>query len=265
MLQYDFMKYALVAVLVITPLFGMIGTMIVHKKMAFFSDALGHSALTGIALGVVLGVSNVNLALIAFAVIFALLLNKIKQSNLLATDTIISVFSSLSIAIGLAILSLGGNFAKYSNLMVGDILSVTPQEIGYLGAIFVVAAVFWVSCFNWLHAVSISPTLAATGGIRKDWIENLFCVIVAVIVMLSIRWVGILLINALLILPAAAAKNISSNMREYHLFAVVFSMFSGVAGLIISFYVRAAAGPVIVIISALLFFITFLYSKKYMI
>lgn len=264
MLQHDFMKYAFMAILVITPLFGIMGTMIVHKKMAFFSDALGHSALTGIAIGVILGVNNVNFSLILFAILFSLILNKIKQSNLVATDTIISVFSSLSIAVGLAILSKGGNFSKYSGLLVGDILSITPKEIGYLIGIFLVTIIFWVLCFNKLHGISIDPVLARTIGIKIPIIENIFVITIAIIVMLSIRSVGILLINALLILPAASSRNVSVNMREYHLFSVIFSMFSGIAGLFISFYMKVATGPMIVIISSILFFSTFVYSRKYM-
>ena len=120
-LQYDFMKYAVLAILVITPLFGFMGTMIVNRKMAFFSDALGHSALTGIAVGVVLGVNNTSISMVIFAVIFALLLNQISSRVSASTDTVISVFSSCSIALGLAILSRGGNFSKYSGILVGDI------------------------------------------------------------------------------------------------------------------------------------------------
>ena len=128
-LSFDFMRNALIAVLIITPLFGIMGTMIVNKKMAYFSDALGHSALTGIAVGVVFGVGDTSLSMVIFAIIFALLLNKIGSMNMASTDTIISVFSSCSVAIGLAILSKGGNFSKYSSILVGDVLSITKKEI----------------------------------------------------------------------------------------------------------------------------------------
>ena len=131
-LSFDFMRNALIAVLIITPLFGIMGTMIVNKKMAYFSDALGHSALTGIAVGVVFGVGDTSLSMVIFAIIFALLLNKIGSMNMASTDTIISVFSSCSVAIGLAILSKGGNFSKYSSILVGDVLSITKKEILYL-------------------------------------------------------------------------------------------------------------------------------------
>ncbi|MDE7211520.1 MAG: metal ABC transporter permease, partial [Lachnospiraceae bacterium] len=120
-IQYDFMKNALLAVLIITPLFGILGTMIVNNRMAFFSDALGHSALTGMAVGILFGMSDASLSMVIFAVAFALLLNKIRHSGIAANDTVISVFSSLSTALGLVILSRGGSFSKYSALLVRSV------------------------------------------------------------------------------------------------------------------------------------------------
>ena len=132
--SYAFMKNALLAMLLITPLFGVLGTMAVDNKMAFFSDALGHSALTGIAIGVVLGVSSQQASMLAFGIVWALLITRIKQRNTASADTVISVFSSTSIALGLVILARGGAFAKYSSYLVGDILAVTPQDLLYLAA-----------------------------------------------------------------------------------------------------------------------------------
>lgn len=261
-LEYDFMKQALIAVLIITPLFGILGTMIVNNKMAFFSDALGHSALTGMAIGVLCGIKDTNISMIIFAIIFALLLNKISSSIKGATDTIISVFSSCSMAIGLAILSKGGNFSKYSSLLVGDILSITRKEILYLVLIFIATLVFWILCYNQLQAVSLHRTLAKSRHIRVSLMENLFSIFIALVVMLSIKWVGILIINALLILPAASSRNISGNVREYHLFAVIFSMFSGVLGLMISYFTNVATGPMIVIIASVIFFATYFYGRN---
>lgn len=255
-ISYDFMKNALLAVLIITPLFGILGTMIVNNRMAFFSDALGHSALTGMAIGILFGIADTSLAMVLFAIAFALLLNKIKHSGIVANDTVISVFSSLSTALGLVILSRGGNFSKYSALLVGDILSITPAEIFRLLLIFVVTLLFWGLAFNKLHAVSMNTSLAKSKRIPVMLFDNLFVVLIAVIVMLSIKWVGILIINALLILPAASARNLSSNMREYHFFSLVFSVFSGILGLVLSYYLNMATGPMIVVVAALLFFVT---------
>lgn len=260
--QYDFMRRAFVAILVITPLLGILGTMIVHKKMAYFSDALGHSALTGIAIGVVLGVMDTNVSMVIFAIVFAFLLNQINRKNLAATDTIISVFASCSTAIGLAILSRGGNFSKYSGILVGDILSITSKEILYLVVIFAVTGVFWCVAVNKLNAISIHPTLAKSRNISVRLVEDIFAVIIALIVTLSIKWIGILLINALLILPAASSRNISSNMREYHGFSVLFSVFSGIIGLVISYFTNVATGPMIVIVASVIYFATYLYGKE---
>lgn len=261
-LHYDFMKYAFLAILIITPLFGLMGTMIVNRKMAFFSDALGHSALTGIAVGVVLGVNDTNISMVVFAIVFALLLNQISSRVAASTDTVISVFSSFSIAIGLAILSKGGNFSKYSSILVGDILSITPQELWYLLLILLVTLLFWLFGFNKLLAVSLNRTLAKSRHISAAWMENLFAVLTALIVMLSIKWVGILIINALLILPAAAARNISENMREYHFFSILFSVFSGNLGLVISYYVNVATGPTIVILASIIYFVTYWWGRR---
>ena len=221
-LQYDFMRNALIAVLIITPLFGIMGTMIVNKKMAYFSDALGHSALTGIAVGVVCGMADTSLAMVIFAIVFALLLNKIGSLNTASTDTIISVFSSCSVAIGLAILSKGGNFSKYSSILVGDVLSITKTEIVYLIVIFVVTIVFWVFCFNKLNAICIHRSVAKSKGIHVRLLDNLFAVLVALIVMLSIKWIGILIINALLILPAASSLKPAVFASDLSVFASCF-------------------------------------------
>ncbi len=261
-LDYDFMKLALIAILIITPLFGIMGTMIVNKKMAYFSDALGHSALTGIAVGVVCGIGDTSISMVIFAIVFALLLNGIGSLNLASTDTIISVFSSCSVAIGLAILSKGGNFSKYSSILVGDVLSITSKEIFYLLGIFVVTIIFWIAGFNWLNAICIHKSVAKSKGIPVKLMENIFAVLVALIVTLSIKWVGILIINALLILPAASSRNISSNMREYHLFSLIFSVFSGVLGLFVSYYTNVATGPMIVIIASVIYFATLIYGRK---
>ena len=259
-LEYGFMKNALAAVIIITPLFGLMGTMIVNKKMAYFSDALGHSALTGIAAGVVFGVQNTSISMVVFAVIFALLLNKIAESST-AVDTIISVFSSCSVAVGLVILSKGGNFSRYSSILVGDVLSITKQEIGYLAVIFVVTVVFWFFGFNWLNSVCIHKALAGSKGIPVKLMDDIFAVLTALIVVLSIKWVGILIINALLILPAASARNISENMREYHFFSLLFALFSGVLGLVLSYYTSVATGPMIVILASVIYFATYFWGQ----
>ena len=142
-INYTFMKNALLAIVLVTPVFAILGTMVVNNKMAFFSDALGHSALTGIAIGMVLGITNINIGMILFAIVFALLLNYVKNKTSYGADTIISVFSSIAIALGLAMLAQSGNFNKYSSYLVGDILSITNAEIFYVLIAAIVVYTFW--------------------------------------------------------------------------------------------------------------------------
>lgn len=151
----------------------------------------------------------------------------------------------------------GGNFNKYSSYLVGDILSISNTEILYLFLAFVAVLVFWYFTFNKLNLLSINTTLAKSRGVNTKLIDNIFVILIAVIVMISIRWIGILLINSLLILPAASSRNIAKSMRSYHLLSVVFSLFSGIAGLIISYYWNIPTGSMIVLISGAIYFITF--------
>lgn len=260
--QYGFMRNAFFAVLLIMPLFALLGTMVVNNGMAFFSDALGHSALTGVGIGVLLGLSEYSVAMIAFAIVFALLMNRIRHSRLSSTDTVIGVFSSCGVALGLVILSRGGGFAQYQSLLIGDILSITERELVLLAVTLAVTAGLWLVCFNALHAVSVSPALARSKGLPVGLLDNLFVVLIAVVVMLAIRWVGLLIINAMLILPAAASRNVAAGMRSYHLLALIFGVFSGVVGLLMSYFNAVAAGPTIVLIAAALYFGTFLLRGK---
>lgn len=260
--EYKFMINALIAVLLITPLMGILGTMAVNNKMAFFSDALGHSAFTGIALGVLLGVKNDLISLIAFGVFISLVITRVKNKGNTSSDTVISVFSSTGVAVGLLILSYGGAFSKYSAYLVGDILSITATEIAGLFLTLSAVVVIWIFIYNKLLIISVNRELAASRGIKTYFYENVFVVLVAVVVMISIKWVGILLINSLLILPAASARNIAKNSRGYLALSVLISLIGGVAGLFISFYADTSAGATVVTVLAAIFFATYLFRKK---
>jgi len=261
-IQYNFMKNALIAVLFVSPLFALLGTMAVNDKMAFFSDALGHSVFTGIAIGVILGLQNPVISMLAFAVILGLAISRVKESGTASTDTIISVFSSISIALGIVILSRNGGFAKYTSYLTGDILTVRPAEIAAVFVTLVIAYILWIKIYNNLLLVSINQSFASSRGINCRLTENIFVVMVAAAVMLSVKWIGILTINSLLILPAAAARNIALNSKQYHFYSLFIGLFSGIAGLILSFYADTSAGASMVLVSAGVYFITLLIKNK---
>ncbi len=261
-LQFTFMKNAFLAILLLTPLLGLLGTMAVNQQMAFFSDALGHSALTGIGLGIILGVGNDLVSMLVFGIIWAVLISVVRYTASASADTVISVCSSTSVALGLLILSRGGGFARYSSLLIGDILAVTPADILYLLIALIVGTGIWMVLYNGLMLTSINSSLARSRGVKTRLYEISFSVLVAVAVMLAIRWVGVLLINALLILPAASARNVARSSRQHAVMSVLFALVSGMAGLFSSYAWDTSAGAAIIIYAALIYAVTLLLKRR---
>ena len=263
MLHWDFMKNALLALLLMAPLFGLMSTMIVTGRMSFFSDALGHSAFTGIAIGAICGIASPTLAAVLFSVAFALLFSYVRSRSNQAADTLIGVFSSSAVALGIFVGTMGGgSFTKYNKYLIGDILSVTPEEIGLLALVLLAVILFWVLCANRLTLTAIHPQLASSRGIPVRMSQTVFTVAIAVVVTLSISSVGLLILNSLLVLPAAAARNVSLNLRQYHGFSVLFALLAGVSGLVVSYYTGCSAGAAISLILAAVFALTFCLRKR---
>lgn len=258
-----FMKNALITVLLVTPLFGLLGTAVVNNKMAFYSEALGHSALTGIAIGVIFGLNNPLVSMVSFSIILAIGISLVKSSGTASSDTVIGVFSAAAVSLGIVILSRGGGFNKYSGYLIGDLLSITPNEIIMLAIAFVVVLILWGLIFNKLLLLSINPSLAHSRGINVRLYETIFAVIMAVTVTVSIQWVGLLIITSLLVLPAAAARNVSKNVRQYTFISVAITLISGVTGLMLSYYWDTATGATIVLVTACFYIATFLLKPQF--
>lgn len=257
-----FMKNALLAVLVVTPLFGLLSTMVVESRMAFFSDALGHSAFTGMAIGALCGLAQPVGAAVLFSVVIALLFTLVRQKTHMASDTAISVFSSAAVALGIFLSTLGGqSFTKFNNLLIGDILSVAPGEIGLLALILLGLLVLWITSFNQMMLSSVHLALADSRGIRVVWKNFLFTAAIAVVVTITMTWVGLLVINALLVLPGAAARNVARNLPQYHLVSVLGGVVCGIGGLMVSYYLGTSTGASITLLLALWFFLTLLLKR----
>ena len=262
MLSWNFMKNAMLAILLMAPLFGLLSTMVVTGRMSFFSDALGHSSFTGIAIGAICGAAAPIWVAVIFSVAFALLFSYVRSRSSHAADTLIGVFSSTAVALGIFVATLGGgSFTKYNKYLIGDILSVTPAEIGLLALTLAAVAVFWVLCSNKLTLVNIHPALASSRGMRVATIQTLFTTLIALVVTLSISSVGLLILNSLLVLPGASARNVAKDLRQYHIYSVVFALVSGIGGLTASYYWGTSAGAAISLCLALIFAVTFACRK----
>jgi len=263
MLRWGFMKNALLAILIMAPLFGLLSTMIVTGKMSFFSDALGHSAFTGIAIGCICGLVAPTGMAVVFSIVFSLLFSFVRSRSNQSADTIIGVFSSASVALGIFIATLGGSsFSKYNTYLIGDILSVTPGQIGVLVLVLAGVVVFWFLFANQLTLTLIHPQLASSRGLQVGFSQALFNTAIAVVVTLVIPSVGLLILNSLLVLPAAAARNVSRNLKQYHIVSVLFALLAGIGGLVVSYYLGCSAGAAISLILALIFAVSFCLRKR---
>lgn len=252
-LSPNFMKNAFFAVLLAAPLFGAMGTVVVTNQMAFFSDAIGHSALAGIAIGVLFGIKEPTVAMVLFSVFLGFAIMLVKSKGNSSADTIIGVFSSTATALGVVLLTSNSNFAKYSRYLVGDLLSIEPKEIWLLLATNVFLILIFVFFYNKILLTSLHRTFAKSRGVKVFFIEQLTALVIAVIVTISIRWTGLLVINSLLVLPAASARMNTKNAKSYIGLSILFSLFASVAGLIISYYCGTATGATIVLVCSVIF------------
>ena len=262
-----FMKNALLAVLVIAPLFGILSTLVVQSRMSFFSDALGHSAFTGIAIGALCGLAEPMWGAVVFALVFSLLFTFIRRKSALASDTVIGVFSSTAVALGIFIATLGGGsvcvvYWRDVLEMIREFLSVEPGKIALLAAILAVILVLWVCAYNTLLLSALHPALADSRGVRVFWQEAVLNAAIAVVVTLSMTWVGLLVINSLLVLPAASARNLARNTRQYHLFSVAGALVCSIGGLMTSYYIGASAGAAITLYLAVYFALSMVFRRK---
>ena len=241
-LGLDFMKNALLAVLLMAPLFGLLSTMIVTGRMSFFSDALGHSGFTGIAIGALCGAVQPIYFAVGLSVLFALLFSFVRSRTSQSADTIIGVFSSTAVALGIFIVTLGGrSFTKFNRYLIGDILSVTPGEIGLLALVL----------------LAVVLQLASSRGIATKRNETLFTVAIAIVVTLAMSWVGLMVINSLLVLPAAASRNLARNLRQYHLFSILSALGCSLLGLMTAYVLGCSAGATIAMYLAAYFAVSF--------
>ena len=260
--HYEFMRNALLAVLLVSPLFALLGCMVINNQMTFFSEALGHAALTGIAIGAVAGLVDPTWAMLVFAGALTVVITALRRYSAASTDTIVGLVMAFSVALGLVILSKYGGINKYSKFLIGDILTISRPEIARLIVVIGAVLVLWVFFFNKLFIVSLNRSLAQSRGINVWLVEFIFSLTVALVVTISIQWIGLLVINSMLILPAAASRNVAGNVSGYTLNAVIISVIAGVSGLIISFCFGTATGATIVLISMGFFIASLIWRMR---
>jgi zinc transport system permease protein len=259
--HFSFMQNALLAILLVSPLFALIGTLVISNQMAFFSEAIGHATLTGIAIGAVLGLSDPTWALMGFCILLALVVTLLRRYSKVSADTLIGLVMAFAVALGVVILSRGGGFAKYAGFLIGDLLTITPAEILRLALILLLVGVLWIVYFNRFVLTFLNRSLAQSRGVNIWAMEAFFASIVALVVAVSIPWVGLLVVNSLLIIPAATSRNLALNSRQYLLIAAGFSVVAGISGLVLSFYWGTATGATVVLVALVLYAFSFVLRR----
>lgn len=249
-----FMRRALAVALLLSPLCALLGVFVTARKMSFFSDTIAHAALAGIAAGVWLGWSDPTIPMVAVSLLVASAILWLKENTDLVTDTIMALLLSGSVAVGMIILSMKrGSPGQIQGYLFGDILAVEDKDIWIAAAMFVIisAGVFWK--LNWLALITAHEEMARVCGVPVRRMNYLFVVVLTLAVAVSIRLLGIILVTALVVIPPAAARNLSRNLRQHIWLSLLFGGLGGAGGTILSYRLNAPCGPSIVLVCIAIF------------
>jgi zinc transport system permease protein len=260
---YEFVINAVLCALVIGPLLGCMGTMIVAKRMAFFSQAIGNAALTGVAIGVLIGESYTApyVSMFSFCLVFGIVLNYTKTRTRLSTDALIGVFLSISLAVGASLVlyvSARVNTHILESVMFGSILTVNNLDMNVLLVVTLITAALGLPFFNRILLGSLNPSLAQVRGVNVQALEYLFIILVTLVTVACVKIIGAVLVEALLLIPAAAARNITRGLRSFVWTTMALSLLSCLGGIIIPMQwdIPVPSGGAIVLVAALFFILT---------
>ena len=261
-LSYPFIQRALLASIIVGILCPFVGNFVVLRKMSFFSDAISHSAFAGLAAGILLGI-DLSLSSIAVAILISLLIAFLSEKTTLSHDTIIGIAFSGAIATGMLIIGrLKGYRADIFTFLFGDILAITKTDILLIFVISIFTITILLAFLKPFLQITFNRDLAKVEGINVRFFEYLLFFIIAIVVTVSLKIIGIILVTSLLIVPAAAAKNIASSLKQLFSLSCIFGVVSGIIGLTGSVYLNTASGPTIVLVSIVIFFLTMLKIKN---
>jgi len=260
--RYGFFRRAFLATALLAPMLSAIGCMVVEARMAFFSDAVGHAGLAGIAIATLLGLADPLAGLVGFSVLIAIGTTWARRRSGLSTDTAIGVAQSASVALGIVILSRDGGFARFSRYLIGDLLAIGAQDLVRLAIAVALFVPVWALLFNRALVASLGESFARSRGVSPGLSLGAFAVLAAVVISLSIQWIGILVIQALMVLPAAAARNFARSTASYHWTAVVIGTGCGFAGLFASWAWSTATGATIVLFCFAVFLVSLAASRR---
>ncbi|MFJ4440900.1 metal ABC transporter permease [Pseudomonas sp. NPDC089422] len=259
-LTYGFVINALLAGLMIGPVLGGLGTLVVVKRFAFFSEAVGHAALTGVAIGILLGEPYTGPygSLFGYCLLFGILLNFLRNRTGLSPDTLIGVFLSVSLALGASLLlMLAGkiNVHILENVLFGSVLTVSAQDLVVLGIVAVLVLALALPLYNRIMLASFNPQLAAVRGVAVKTLDYLFVVLVTLVTVASVKVIGAILVGALLVIPAAAARLVSQSLQGFFFVSVLIATLSTLLGILLPIVLDlpVPSGAAIILVAGICF------------
>lgn len=260
-LTYPFIQRAMIAAVMVGILCPFVGNFVVLRKMSFFSDAISHAAFAGIAAGALLGI-DLSISSLIFAILIALLIAFLSEKTTLSHDTVIGVAFSGAIATGMLIIGMMKRYrGDIFTFLFGDILAITSTDILLIFLFSLVTVTILLVFLKPLLYIAFNKDLARVEGINVRFFEYMLFMMIAVVITVSLKIMGIILVTSLLIVPAASARNLATNMKSLFVLSCLFGVASGVLGLMASIYLNTSSGPTIVLISIWIFFMTMLKKK----
>ena len=253
--QFPFMQRAMIGGVLTGLMGGMLGSFTILRQLSFFSDALGHAALLGISIGLLIGI-NPSVVLLPFAVLFALGVTYLLERTRLWTDALLNIIYSSSLAIAIIILSFVGEYkGGLNNLLFGDILAVRELDLVFSSLLLIVCVVLVGLTLRTQMLVTLHEPLAIARGVSVSAHRTAFIVLLSLVVGISIKAIGVLLVSAFVVIPACAARLLSRNFTNYVLLSAGLGAFSAVVGMVLSAAFNLPSGPTIVAVQLAIFLI----------
>lgn len=264
--QYPFLIRGFFCVLVLAPMLGGLSHLVVTRRMAFFSAALGQAALTGVAIGLLIGepLNSPYGGMFGFCLIATLAMVFVKRHATLPPDTLIGVFHALTLGLGLCLLvavTRQFNVHQVESVLFGSLLTVTDGDLLLLVAVGIIVGALLVRQYNKLLLDSLNPPLASVAGADSAFLEYFFALLLTVAIVVSLKIIGALLVEALVVVPAAAARNVARGTRNYLAWSVAVAFLAGAGGLVISTKLLVPTGGAVVLAVSMIFFLTLAVTR----
>ena len=259
--QYPFLVRGFICVLVLAPILGGLSHLVVTRRMAFFSAALGQAALTGVAIGLLLGepLNAPYAGMFGFCLLSTLAMVYVRRHATLPPDTLVGVFHALTLGLGLCLLvalTRQFNVHQVESVLFGSLLTVTDSDLLLLVIVGVVVAALLIREYNHLLLDSLSPPLATIAGAQSVFLDYFFAILLTLSIVVSLKIIGALLVEALVVVPAAAARNVARGTRSYLIGSVVVAFLAGAGGLGVSTRFLVPTGGAVVLAVSAIFFLT---------